>query len=309
MDNILNNLVGDRSSISDKSGVTFIELLVIISVLGILITVSGQVFVFFQRESSLNNTVEEIVNVLRLAQNKTLASEEADQYGIYFNTSAEPDEYLLFKGPSFASRDVSYDKIYTAPNNLELYDINLAGSNEVVFERLTGLTSQPGQVSLRLKSDPSKTKTIYVYGSGQISLIPSSIPTNSRIKDSRHVHLDYSRNIDIGSEIIDLYFPAASLNYQIVISDNLREGQIYWEGKIEVNGVFQNLKIQTHRLNDPILGSQFSVHRDRMNNNEALTIKLSGGDGLNIIEYSAGWYPAGGLTNFSSAYVSNFTWQ
>ncbi|MDP2910559.1 MAG: prepilin-type N-terminal cleavage/methylation domain-containing protein [bacterium] len=56
---------------NNKSGVTFIELLVIISVLAILIAISGQVFVFFQKESSLNSTVEEIVSVLRLAQNKT----------------------------------------------------------------------------------------------------------------------------------------------------------------------------------------------------------------------------------------------
>jgi len=289
----------------NKSGVTFIELLVIISVLTILIAISGQVFVFFQKESGLNNTVEEIISVLRLSQNKTLASEEADQYGVYFNTSIEPHEYILFKGPDFISRDVAYDRIYAVPKILELYDINLSGSNEAAFNRLTGLTGQPGQVSLRLKSDPAKNKTIYIYGSGQVGLAPSSVPVNSRIQDSRHVHFDYNiRNIDTATESIDLFFPAAGLAYQIIIADNLRDGQIYWEGRIEVNGKFQNLKIQTHRLNDPLAGTQFSIHRDRMNNNEALTIKLSG-DGSSIIEYSAD----GLITNYSSTYVSNLVWQ
>ena len=292
----------------NKSGVTFIELLVIISVLTILIAISGQVFVFFQKESGLNNTVEEIISVLRLSQNKTLASEEADQYGVYFNTSIEPHEYILFKGPDFISRDISYDKIYTLPQNLELYDIDLAGSNEVVFDRLTGLTDQSGKVSLRLKSDFAKNKTIYVYSSGQVSLTPSSIPINSRAEDSRHVHIDYTRDIDTAGETIDLFFPAAGLAYQITIADNLRDGQIYWEGRIEVNGEFQNLKIHTHRLNNSSTGTQFSIHRDRMNNNEALTIKLSG-DGSSIIEYSAGWYPAGGLTTHLSVHVNNLTWQ
>jgi hypothetical protein len=303
----MNNII--KNVISNKWGATFIELLVIISVLTILIAISGQVFVFFQKESGLNSTVEEVVSVLRLAQNKTLASEEADQYGVYFNTSIQPHEYLLFKGSGYLSRDMAYDKIYTIPQALELYDLNLNGGNEVVFDRLTGLTSQLGQVSLRLKSDPAKNKTIYVYGSGQVSLTPSSVPVNSRIQDSRHVHFDYSRNINTATETIDLFFPAAGLTYQIIIADNLRDGQIYWEGRIEVNGEFQNLKIQTHRLNDPLTGTEFSIHRDRMNNNEALTIKLSEGDGLSIIEYSAGWYPAGGLTTYSSIYVNNFTWQ
>jgi type II secretory pathway pseudopilin PulG len=298
----IKNIITNKSV--NKSGVTFIELLVIISVLAILIAISGQVFVFFQKESSLNSTVEEIVSVLRLAQNKTLASEEADQYGVYFNTSVDPHEYVLFKGPDFVSRDVAYDRIYAVPKILELYDINLSGGNEAAFDRLTGLTSQPGQISLRLKSDPAKNKTIYIYGSGQVGLIPSSVPANSRIEDSRHVHFDYIRDIDTATENIDLFFPAAGLTYQIIIADNLRDGQIYWEGRIEVNGKFQNLKIQTHRLNEPLAGTQFSIHRDRMNNNEALIIKLSG-DGSSIIEYSAD----GSITNYSSIYASNLDRQ
>lgn len=288
-----------------KVGATIIELLVVIAILVILIFSSGQVFVFFQRQSSLNNTIEEIISILRVAQNKTLASEQADQYGIYFDISASPQEYTLFKGGDFASRDVSFDKIYKLPETIEIYDINLAGGDEVIFNRLTGLTDQPGNISLRIKNDNTKNQTIYVQSSGLIGLNPPSVPSNERIEDSRHVHFDYNRSIDTLSESLNLTFSYDSffVSYEIVIADNLKDGQIYWQGEIDVNGEVQKLKIQTRRLNDP--DTQFCVHRDRENNNKALKIELSGDPSGPIIEYSAD----GLITSYTSFYVSNLIWQ
>lgn len=286
-------------------GATFIELLVVISVLIILIAMSGQVFVFFQKGSTLNNTTQEIISILRLAQNKTLASEKADQYGVYFNTSIDPHEYIIFKGSDFTSRDISFDKIYTIPKALEIYNINLASGNEVVFDRLTGITNQPGDISIRIKDDLTKSRTIYVEGSGQVGLNFPSVPSNSRIEDSRHVHFDYSRNIDTLTESLNLTFRdnGSSYNYSIVIADNLKDGQIYWQGTIDAGGEEQELIIHTHRLNSP--DTQFCIHRDR-GYTRSLEIELSGDPGWSIIEYSLD----GSSTTFTSLnYVSNLTWQ
>jgi len=285
-------------------GSTLIELLVIISVLVILIAISGQVFVFFQKESALNNTTEEIISILRLAQNKTLASEEADQYGIYFNTSIDPHEYIIFKGSDFSSRDISFDKIYTIPRALEIYNINLASGSEVVFNRLTGITNQTGDISIRIKDDLNKNRTIYIEESGQVGLNIPSIPSNGRIEDSRHVHFDYSRNIETSIESLNLTFRdnGSSYDYSIVIADNLKEGQIYWQGTIDAGGEDQELIIHTHKLNSP--DTQFCVHRDR-GYTRSLEIELSGDGSGPIIEYSLD----GLLTTFTSFHVSNLIWQ
>lgn len=285
-------------------GTTFIELLVIISVLIILIAMSGQVFVVFQKESTLNNTTEEIISILRLAQNKTLASEEADQYGIYFNTSINPHEYILFKGSDFTSRDISFDKIYSMPKALEIYNINLSLGNEVVFNRLTGITNQAGDFSLRIKTDPSKTRTIYVEESGQTGLNVPLIPSNSRVEDSRHVHFDYSRSIDTLTESLNMIFRdnGSSYNYSMVIADNLNDGQIYWQGTIDAGGEEQELIIHTHRLNNP--DAQFCIHRD-LGYTRSLEIGISGDGSGPIIEYSLD----GSSTTFTSFYVNNLTWE
>jgi len=285
-----------------KKGVTLVELSVIIGILIVLVAFSTPVFIFFQKRSALSNSSEEMVSALRAAQNKTLASEGASQYGVYFDSLTSPHQYILFKGSDFASRDSSFDKVYQLPKTLEIYQINLGGVNEVVFERLTGITNQSGDVSLRLKSDITKTRTIYIEGSGQVSFAEPVIPADSRVKDSRHLHFDYSRIIDTSFEKITLTFNS-TVNKEIVISENLETGQIYWEGEVDISGDVQKIKIHTHRLNNP--DTQFCVHRDRRYNDKSLEIFLSGDGSGSIVEYSAD----GLTTTFNSIYVSNLIWQ
>ena len=135
-----------------QSGVTFAELLIVLGILVILIAITFPVFRIFQRESDLGNSSEKIINILRVAKNKTLASEEASQYGVHF----EADKYVLFKGASYNPL-APENEIHNLPSSIEIYEINLAGGgSEVVFNRLTGATNQFGQVSLRLKEDNSK---------------------------------------------------------------------------------------------------------------------------------------------------------
>lgn len=269
-----------------KKGVTFMELIVVIAILGILAAIAVPAFVFFQKGSTLDNNAEQIINLLSLTQSKTLASENSGQYGVYFNTGVSPNQYVLFKGANFVPGD-SANKVYTLSSELEFYDINLGGLglNEVVFEKLTGLVEQPGSVSLRLISDFSKTKTIYVEGSGQAGFSGPNLPAAGRIEDWRHVHINYGhRDISLAtSEKVVLDFGGA-LTKEINIVDFLQGGNFYWEGEIDVAGEKQILKIHTHRLNNP--DTQWCIHRDRRYNNKALTVYISGDPGF-LADYSA----------------------
>lgn len=286
----------------NSRGFTFIETLIVVAILIILVSLVMVRFRFFQKESDLSSSVEEIISALKLAQNKTLASEEASQYGVYFDDTTSPHQYTLFKGTIYndALRDSSFDEIHKLPSSVEIYEINLAGGNEVVFNRVNGTTNQFGSLSLRLKDDPSKFRKISIQSSGHITLEEISPTDTDRIKDSRHLHFDYARSITTSTEILTLKFD--SITKDIVIADNIKDGQIYWEGEVDVNGEIQKLKIHTHRLNNS--DTQFCFHRDRRYNSKALIIKISGDISGNLIEYSAD-----GLTTTSSSNVSNLKWQ
>jgi len=291
-----------------NSGFTLVELLTILGILIIITVTTVPAYRNFQKESDLTNSAEEIINILRVAQSKTLASEQDSQWGVYFSTTTAPNQYTLFKGVDYASRDTFFDQNYTLSSSVETNEINLTGSDsEVVFNKLTGTTSNYGSISLRLITDVSKTKTIIVESSGQIFYSQAVSSDENRIKDSRHVHFDYNRQIDILTEILILTFTydSSSVTENIVIINNMQNDQIDWEGEVNVNGQIQKLKIHTHRLNDPILGTQFCVHRDKRYNDKALKIELDADLSGNLINYDN----AGQTTQGTSIYVSAPVWQ
>jgi len=289
-----------------KRGFIFIELVVVIGILVMLAAIAIPAFRFFQKESDLNNSADQIINALRLAQNKTLASEGDSQWGLYFSATTSPHQYTLFQGANYASRQASLDEIHKLPKGVEIYEINLeSGGFETVFERVSGITQQFGTIALRLKTDNAKTATVYIENSGQAGLtVPLSPSDENRIKDSRHVHFDYTRIIETSTESLILTFEGGVVE-NIVITDNLKDGQISWEGIVDVGGDNQQIKIHTHTLNDFEEGTQFCIHRDRRYNNKALMVEISNDPTGFLIDYSAD-----GLTTIkTSIYASEANWQ
>ena len=121
-----------KFQISNCKSFTLVEILVIVGIMVILVALAIPSYRFFQQESDLNNSAEEIINTLRLAQNKTLASEGASQYGVYLDAVSTPDQYILFKGGSYATRDSSVDEIHKLANSLEISEIGRASCRERV---------------------------------------------------------------------------------------------------------------------------------------------------------------------------------
>lgn len=292
-------------------GFTVVELMVVMGIIAIIAILLIPALHDFQMRADLENSAEEIVNTLRLAQQKTISSEGASSWGVYFSTSTPPHQYTLFRGANYSSRTTSSDEIHNISGTVLIFTIGLGGGQEAIFDRISGVSQQSGSITLVSRADNSKTKTIYIESSGRIGLTsPAVIYDLNRLKDSRHIHFDYSRYIATSTESLVLTFSYDSFTQTetIVIANNLNNGQINWSGQINVNGQIQQLKIHTHRFNDPILGTQFSIHRDRRYNTRALKIDINDTpdpDSGTLIEYSADGL---NIVN-TSTYVQNVQWQ
>lgn len=274
-------------------GFTLIEVLVVIAIFLIIGVLAAPGFRYFQYRTSLDNDAARVINVLRLAQNKTLAAEKDNNYGVHL----ENKKYVLFAGALYSPTSASNIN-YDLAAETEFYEINLnGGGNNIVFSRVSGATDQYGVIKLRLFNSPNQTKTISVSSSGQIiSGIPST-PANSTLIDTRHIHFNYNKAIKTAS-ILKLTFPDDSFSYDINFQNYLNAAQDHflWEGAVAVGGQNQKLKIHTHGLTDT--SAIFSITRDRRYNNKALQILL---DGDNLINYSADGAASQGASAFVGA--------
>jgi len=147
-----------------NKGFTLIEIIIVISIMAFLVSAGIVSYRSFEKSTELEKTAHNIMSVLKLAQSKTTASEDASQYGVHF----ESDKYILFKGNIYQS-EAEDNKTYNIPNRLEIHDIDLSEeSSDVIFQRILGNTEQNGAISLRIISEPDKTKTIIIQPYGLI---------------------------------------------------------------------------------------------------------------------------------------------
>ncbi len=273
-------------------GFTLIELIIVFAIMSIIAVLALISVRQFSKDDALSSQADKIIRILRLAQNKTLASEGKSSFGVHF----EVDKFILFKGDAFVD-GAPDNEVNLLPSDLEMAEINFAGGNQfVVFARLTGMTANQGSAKIQFISDAANAKVVFVDLSGTVSLSAWVSDDSARIKDSRHVRFIFARNTKASTNLT-LTFPddsySQNINYQNFL--NADKTQFDWEGTISVAGLNQILKIHSLSLSDTEI--IFSVHRDRQYNTKALGISL---DGQNLVNYAAD----GALTSGTSAFVA-----
>ncbi len=143
-------------------GFTLIEILVTISIAAVLFAIIVSGFSGLRNNSDLQSAVEDSVSYLQETRANTLSSNNANVYGVHF----ESGKFVLFVGATYDPASAT-NKNRLLPSSVEINSISLnGGGNDVVFKRLTGETSSHGTVTFRLTSNTSVTKTINILSTG-----------------------------------------------------------------------------------------------------------------------------------------------
>lgn len=143
-------------------GFTLVELLVVIAIAGIL-SAGGFASIANIRETyGLMSAADTVKISLEKSRLSALSREDGGGYGLKFGES----DMIWFKGPSFDPNSPS-NRTIGLPAGTKIQSVDLGGGDSVVFNNLTGTTTA-GTIVVASASDPSKTRTIYVSGSGKI---------------------------------------------------------------------------------------------------------------------------------------------
>ena len=154
-----------RGKLTAKNGFTLIELLGSLAIIAVLVTIIFTSMSSFRNSKALQTVSEDVLSLLDEAKNNTLSAKDNYSYGVHFESA----KMVLFRAPTYSGLEVTNKKV-DVDNAVQIYSIVLAGGGpNVIFQKLTGKTSQNGTVIIRLKSDNSKTKTIVIAESGVAS--------------------------------------------------------------------------------------------------------------------------------------------
>lgn len=146
-------------------GFTLTEMVVAVGLAMLLTAVVIAPLSVFRDSQVLSGDATQVYSFLNEARSFTLSSKALSEYGMRING----DRVIVFKGLSFSSS--SPDNIeYTLSPSVEIKNVSLAeGGLDIIFDRLTGETSDFGSFEVGLRRDQGKIKVISVTQTGLIS--------------------------------------------------------------------------------------------------------------------------------------------
>jgi prepilin-type N-terminal cleavage/methylation domain-containing protein len=147
-------------------GITFLELVIVIAIIGIIIAVALPQFSTIKNAQIIKGAGEDILSVLGKARSQTLASLNSSQYGVHF----ESNRVIIFTGTVYNSGDTS-NVIENISAPAVISSISLTGGgSDIYFNRLNGTVSKTGTIVVSIPSSASFTKTITISATGGVSM-------------------------------------------------------------------------------------------------------------------------------------------
>lgn len=138
------------------SGISFIEILLVVGILTIIFSIGLPVAVNFYLDYQLDSETALFVSLLRHARNLALINNNESDHGIFIAAN----DFVLFQGSSYAARDQAQDQDFGRNSA-----ISISGPSEAVFSALSG---QVASSTFTISDNRSRTKTVGVNPGGLV---------------------------------------------------------------------------------------------------------------------------------------------
>jgi type II secretory pathway pseudopilin PulG len=156
-------LLNNMKQKSFQAGISILEIVLVIAVIGVLSAVVSLPFSKFRQAQALENSTDAVIALLNEARTKTLGAVGNTSYSVHIQS----DRAVLFTGTSYNSSEPS-NQALLVETPVSITAISLTdGGSEVNFDRLKGTTSQSGTITLALPN--GQTRVITVATTGAVS--------------------------------------------------------------------------------------------------------------------------------------------
>lgn len=139
-----------------KNAFTLLEVMLTIAIIALISAIMIPVMNTYRVGDDLDVARNDFMQSLRRAQILAQASDGDISWGVKFQSG----NITLFKGTSYASRDVNYDEVYDIADIISLD----SGSDEIVFEKFTGYPDFTGDIQLSTSSNEIQVISINQFG-------------------------------------------------------------------------------------------------------------------------------------------------
>ncbi len=148
-------------------GFTLIELIIAMAIMATLATFGFLNIVNYKNRQDLNSASQEIVAVIRNAQDRSLAQEGGNRWGLHFqNPISGSDFYALFQGSSYAPSGIVSQSVL--PSSVQFESPTSGSSTDIIFSPITGLPDASTTIKISLINNPAASSTITVNSNGKI---------------------------------------------------------------------------------------------------------------------------------------------
>lgn len=153
-----------------QNGFTLLEVILTLTILAVISAISFSYLGGFKSGADLEETAGQIVGKLREAQNKAMAGEDNQKWGVHFdNAGADPFYEIFSTNTDYAGAGAIVEKIYLTSLATEVkFDTPAGGQSiDVIFSKITGAPSATQDIVINLQG---ATKTINIETSGRIKI-------------------------------------------------------------------------------------------------------------------------------------------